>query len=204
MIQGHAFGMSMAKDVQEKNMMLIGLGLIGRLVSKLPDKCSREWYGYLDKHSDKEQDVIFLRWMDREGRRVVGQKVEQMSTQLVHGQAGVAGAGGAGAQRQLQGPQTEAPRRKYEGVQFPSTRLDSCEKFLDLNHESKAIILEEQSGCSLCTSFLCKRKRCYQRRRGQIIITCGVTEGNKVCGQEHLPMLHLSKSSYCLATTHQA
>ena len=78
-------------------------------------------------------------------------------------------------------------------------QLDSCKKFKDLSPKRKAIIMEKQSGCLLCTSFDHKRERCYQRTRGQIVTTCGVKEGNKVCGQKHYPMLHLLKS-FCLAT----
>ena len=33
--------------------------------------------------------------------------------------------------------------RKHDGVQFPSTRLYSCEKFKELSPKRKAIILEE-------------------------------------------------------------
>ena len=64
MLQGMRSARACLRAVQAKKMMLIRLGTIGRLVSKLPDKYSREWYGYLDKHSDKKQDVIFQRWMD--------------------------------------------------------------------------------------------------------------------------------------------
>ena len=58
--------------------------------------------------------------MDQESRRAVPQKVEQISPQLVHGQAGgvgagEVGAGGAGVQRQLQGAQTEAPHHNLAG-----------------------------------------------------------------------------------------
>ena len=40
------------------------------------DEYCREWQGYLDKHSDEDQDVVFQRWIDQEGRRAVRQKVE--------------------------------------------------------------------------------------------------------------------------------
>ena len=48
--------------------------------------------------------------------------------------------------------------RKRKRVQFPLTWLDSCKKFKEQSPKRKAIILEEQSGCLLCTSFVHKRE----------------------------------------------
>ena len=45
---------------------------------------------------------MFQQWRDRKGRQAICQKIAQMSTHLVHGQAGGARAGGAGIQKQLQ------------------------------------------------------------------------------------------------------
>ena len=73
MLQGMRLAQTCLRAVQAEKIMLIGLGTIGKLWSKLPDKYSREWFGYLDKHSDKDQEVMFQRWMDREGRRAVCQ-----------------------------------------------------------------------------------------------------------------------------------
>ena len=99
LLQGMRSAQACLRLVQAEKMMLIGLGTIGRHMSKLPDEYSREWYCFLDKHSEEDHDVVFQLWMDREGRWAVRQMVEQMSTQLVHGQAGGAGALGTGAQR---------------------------------------------------------------------------------------------------------
>ena len=91
--------------------------------------------------------------------------------------------------------------RKHDSIKFPSTQLDSSKKFKEMSPECKDIELEEQSGCELCTSFAHKRERRHLKRRGQTTPMCGVLEGNKICGREHHPLLHLSKSSYFSATT---
>ena len=67
--------------------------------------------------------------------------------------------------------------------------------------EDKAVVLEEQGGCSMCTSYTRKRNKCYQTKNGVSAKTCKEMEGNKVCGREHHPMLHLLKNSYCMAAS---
>ena len=49
--------------------------------------------------------------------------------------------------------------QEHAGVKFPSSRLDSCQTFRNLDPERRAAVLEEQSGCSICTSFTHKKLR---------------------------------------------
>ena len=64
-------------------------------------------------------------------------------------------------------------------LSYPSKKLDNCKKFRELSPKHKGIILEEQNGCLLCTSYTHNRIRCYQRRRSQTVTTCGVSEDDK-------------------------
>ena len=61
-------------------------------------------------------------------------------------------------------------------------------------------MLDKESGCSLCTSYTHKRSKCYQKKGTGFTSTYKELVGNRVCGQKHHPLLHPSKSSYCLVT----
>ena len=79
--------------------MLTGLGTVKKLISKLLDDYSKEWYGYRKENSEEAEGVIFQQWMEREGRQAGHQKILKMNTDLVHGPAGGAGVSGSGAQK---------------------------------------------------------------------------------------------------------
>ena len=79
------------------------------------DEYVKGWFGYLDQHASEAEEVVFQRWMDREGGRAVRHKVALLSTRLTHGQAGGTETGGAGGQRQPQ---------KEQGAQLEPARCD--------------------------------------------------------------------------------
>ena len=69
--------------------------------------------------------------------------------------------------------------RRHKGVLFPSLSLSSCKEFRDMGPKDKAAKLEEQSGCSLCTSYIHKRSMCYQTRNRDFAKTCKEMEDNR-------------------------
>ena len=85
LLQGMRVARACLKAVNAESKMLNGLGTSGTLVTKLPDESVKGWFGYLDEHASKVEEVVFQQRMDREGGRAVPQKVAMMSICLTHG-----------------------------------------------------------------------------------------------------------------------
>ena len=77
--------------------------------------------------------------------------------------------------------------KRHAEIKFPPSWLNSCQKFRDLDPKRKAAVMEEHSGCLICTFFTHMRDRCYQKRDRSSADTCGEMEGNKGCGCKHQP-----------------
>ena len=97
------------------------------------------------------------------------------------------------------------PRKfPWGSLSWPSSRLQYCCVFRDLNPTQRAIVIEEQGGCVTCLSWAHTQQGCTLKEpkspgSGAARLRCQESEGTEVCGRAHHEMLHGSNSAYAAA-----
>jgi hypothetical protein len=86
-------------------------------------------------------------------------------------------------------------------MEWPSQRLEACPQFQQMTPQARGNALEEQGGCSLCTSYAHPKNKCFQtdkRKPNYKPVLCSEkVNGSKSCGKSHHSLLHGSASIYC-------
>ena len=97
----------------------------------------------------------------------------------------------------------EYQRRLLGGyLMWPFDWLHECKDFQALNPQQRAKVIQEQGGCVVCLSIAHTNVRCnmvWRHTEGGPSIGCQEKKGSGACGQQHLRLLHGSKSAYASA-----
>ena len=85
----------------------------------------------------------------------------------------------------------------FGNADWPSTRLDTCKKFLGMTTRERGELVERLKACYKCTSWQHQGDACYSRGKS----SCNVVSGGSVCGGVHNKLLHGSGVAFCHKTS---
>ena len=86
----------------------------------------------------------------------------------------------------------------WGSMDWPSQRLEACDRFRAMTLQERGRCLEEHGGCARCTSRVHKSEDCYQVKFKKTT-PCPQMDGNRKCGRPHHYLLHGSGNIYCQA-----
>ena len=88
-------------------------------------------------------------------------------------------------------------KRKRDNKSWPSDRFSSCEKFREMNENERADVLEKNTACSRCLSWIhAKDSKDCKAPKGN----CGLEKDGSTCKGDHSRMVCNSGNAYCATT----
>ena len=92
------------------------------------------------------------------------------------------------------GSHTYSKKYPFGTYDLPTSRLDSCPEFMQLDSTARGQVVENNKCCYSCLSWKHEAKSCYQKLR----VKCSERSvSGSSCGGDHHRLLHGSGVAYC-------